>query len=174
MPSAKILEEKKAVVAALAEKMKNANAGVFVDYKGINVADDTALRNELRKAGVEYSVIKNTLARFAVKEIGYDSLSDIFSGTTALATSADQVAAAKILCNYAKDHENFKVKAGFIDGETLDADGVIALSKIPSKEGLIAKMLGSLQSSLYGLAYVLQAKIDKENGETSEAEAAEA
>ncbi len=169
MPSAKVLEQKKEIVKALAEKMKNANAGVFVDYKGINVADDTALRNELRKAGVEYSVIKNTLARFAVEEIGYGALSDIFNGTTALATSDDQVAAAKILCNYAKDHENFTVKAGFIDGEILDADGVIALSKIPSKEGLIAKMLGSLQSSLYGLAYVLQAKIDKENGEAAEA-----
>ena len=169
MPSAKVLEQKKEIVKNLAEKMKNANAGVFVDYKGINVADDTALRNELRKAGVEYSVIKNTLARFAVEEIGYGALSDIFNGTTALATSDDQVAAAKILCNYAKDHENFTVKAGFIDGEILDADGVIALSKIPSKEGLIAKMLGGLQSSLYGLAYVLQAKIDKENGEAAEA-----
>ncbi len=169
MPSAKVLEQKKEIVKNLAEKMKNANAGVFVDYKGINVADDTALRNELRKAGVEYSVIKNTLARFAVEEIGYGALSDIFNGTTALATSDDQVAAAKILCNYAKDHENFTVKAGFIDGEILDADGVIALSKIPSKEGLIAKVLGSLQSSLYGLAYVLQAKIDKENGEAAEA-----
>lgn len=169
MPSAKVLEQKKEIVKNLAEKMKNANAGVFVDYKGINVADDTALRNELRKAGVEYSVIKNTLARFAVEEIGYGALSDIFNGTTALAISDDQVAAAKILCNYAKDHENFTVKAGFIDGEILDADGVIALSKIPSKEGLIAKMLGSLQSSLYGLAYVLQAKIDKENGEAAEA-----
>lgn len=169
MPSAKVLEQKKEIVKNLSEKMKNANAGVFVDYKGINVADDTALRNELRKAGVEYSVIKNTLARFAVEEIGYGALSDIFNGTTALATSDDQVAAAKILCNYAKDHENFTVKAGFIDGEILDADGVIALSKIPSKEGLIAKMLGSLQSSLYGLAYVLQAKIDKENGEAAEA-----
>lgn len=169
MPSAKVLEEKKAIVSALAEKMKNANAGVFVDYKGINVADDTALRNDLRKAGVEYTVIKNTLARFAVKEIGFDSLSDIFNGNTALATSEDQVAAAKILCKYAKDHENFKVKAGFIDGEILDANGVIELSKIPSKEGLVAKMLGSLQSSLYGLAYVLQAKIDKENGEKAEA-----
>ena len=166
MPSAKILEEKKAVVAALAEKMKNANAGVFVDYKGINVADDTALRNELRKAGVEYSVIKNTLARFAVKEIGYDSLSDIFSGTTALATSADQVAAAKILCNYAKDHENFKVKAGFIDGEILDAEGVIALSKIPSKEGLIAKMLGSLQAPISKLVRTLDA-VAKKDGEAA-------
>ena len=169
MPSEKVLEQKKAAVKALAEKMKNANAGVFVDYKGINVADDTQLRNDLRKAGVEYAVIKNTLANFGVKEMGQDSLSEIFNGTTALAVSEDQVAAAKILCGYAKDHENFKIKAGFIDGEVLDAEGVIALSKIPSKEGLIAKMLGSLQSSLYGLAYVLQAKIDKENGETAEA-----
>ena len=165
MPSAKVLEQKKEIVKNLAEKMKNANAGVFVDYKGINVADDTALRNELRKAGVEYSVIKNTLARFAVEEIGYGALSDIFNGTTALATSDDQVAAAKILCNYAKDHENFTVKAGFIDGEILDADGVIALSKIPSKEGLIAKMLGSMLAPISKLAYVLNAIAEKQEAQ---------
>lgn len=169
MPSQKVLEEKKAIVAGLTEKIKNAKSGVFVEYKGINVQEDTALRVELRKAGVDYSVIKNTLARFATKEVGYEALSDIFNGTTAMAVSDDFIAPAKVLYNYAKTHENFKIKAGFIDGEILDAEGVKALAKIPSKEGLIAKMLGSMQSSLYSLAYVLQAKIDKESEAGAEA-----
>lgn len=171
MPSEKILLEKKEIVSGLAEKMKNSTAGVFVDYKGINVTDDTALRSELRKAGVEYSVIKNTLARFAVKQVGFDSLSDIFHGTTAMAVSADPIASAKILCKYAKDHDNFTVKAGFLDGEVLDEAGVQALAAIPSKEGLLVKMMGSMQSSLYGLAFALQAIIDKDGSAPAEAEA---
>ena len=171
MPSEKVLLEKKEIVASLVEKIKGSTAGVFVDYKGINVAEDTALRNELRKAGVEYSVIKNTLARFAVKEVGYESLSDIFNGTTAMAVSADPIASAKVLCKYAKDHENFTVKAGFLDGEVLDVDGVKALADIPSKEGLLVKMMGSIQSSLYSLAFALQAIIDKDGSAPAEAEA---
>ena len=104
MPSEKILQEKKATVVALAEKLKNATAGVFVDYKGLSVQDDTAMRHELRKAGVEYSVIKNTLARFALKEAGLNGFDEILNGTTALAISnGDVVAPAKILCNFAKD-----------------------------------------------------------------------
>ena len=163
MPSEKILAEKKQIVAQMAEKIKNAKSGVFVEYKGINVQDDTALRSELRKAGVDYSVVKNSLARFATKEVGYEALSDIFNGTTAMAVSQDFIAPAKVLCEYAKKNENFKIKAGFLDGEILDIEGVKSLAEIPSKEGLLAKLMGSLQSSLYGLAYVLQAKIDKEN-----------
>ena len=162
MPSAKVLAEKKQIVSQMAEKIKNAKSGVFVDYKGINVQEDTALRSELRKAGVDYAVIKNSLARFATQQVGYDALSDIFNGTTALAVSDDLIAPAKVLCEYAKKNENFKIKAGFIDGEILDVEGVKALAEIPSKEGLLVKMMGSMQSSLYGLAYVLQAKIDKE------------
>ncbi|MGN0989569.1 MAG: 50S ribosomal protein L10 [Eubacteriales bacterium] len=163
MPNQEVLQQKKQTVADLVEKMKGAHTAVFVDYKGINVADDTALRKKLLSEGVHYSVVKNTLARFAAKEAGYEGLSDIFNGTTAMAVSEDYTAAARIICDFAKTHENFKVKAGFVDGEILDANGIVALSEIPSKEGLIAKMLGSLQSSLYGLAYVLQAKIDKES-----------
>ena len=163
MPNENVLQEKKQTVAALTEKMQSAHAGVFVDYKGINVADDSALRKALLKEGVHYSVVKNTLARFAAKEAGYEALGDIFNGTTAMAVSEDYTAAARILCDFAKTHENFKIKAGFVDDEILDEKGVKELSAIPSKEGLIAKMLGSLQSSLYGLAYVLQAKIDKDS-----------
>ena len=172
MPSNKVLEEKKQIVNELTDRIKNAKSGVIVSYSGLNVADDTALRKELRKNNVEYSVVKNTLTRMAAKNVGYDALSDVFNGTTALATSEYFTAPAKIICEFAKKHEALKVKAGFIDGEILDENGVIELSKIPSREGLIAKLLGSIQGPLYGLAYVLQAKIDKENG-GEEAPAAE-
>lgn len=174
MASEKVLEQKQAVVAALAEKIKSSVSGVLVDYKGINVEDDTKLRAELRKAGVEYSVIKNTLIGKACDVVGYEGLKSSLSGMTAIAISHnDQVAAAKILANYAKDHENFVLKAGYVDGNLLDSEGVKALAEIPSKEVLIAKMLGSLQSSLYSFAYVLQAIIDKD-GEGAPAEEAPA
>lgn len=169
MASAKILEQKQAAVAALAEKIKSSVSGVLVDYKGINVEDDTKLRAELRKAGVEYSVIKNTLISKACDVVGYEGLKDSLVGMTALAVSStDQVAAAKILADYAKDHENFVLKAGYVDGKLLDSEGVKALAEIPSKETLIAKMLGSMQSSLYNFAYALQAIIDK-SGEAAPA-----
>lgn len=174
MASEKVLEQKQAVVAALAEKIKSSVSGVLVDYKGINVEDDTKLRAELRKAGVEYSVIKNTLISKACDVVGYEGLKSSLSGMTAIAISHnDQVAPAKILANYAKDHENFVLKAGYVDGNLLDTEGVKALAEIPSKEVLIAKMLGSLQSSLYSFAYVLQAIIDKD-GEGAPAEEAPA
>ena len=170
MPSNKILEQKQQIVADLTDRIKNAKSGVIVSYMGLNVQEDTELRRELRKSNVEYTVVKNTLTRMAAKNVGYDALSDVFNGTTALATSEDFTAPAKVLCEFAKKHENLVVKAGFLDGEILDADGVIELSKIPSKEGLIAKLLGSIQGPLYGLAYALQAKIDKENGGEAAAE----
>lgn len=172
MASAQILEQKKAIVAALAEKIKASASGILVDYKGINVEDDTKLRAELRKAGVEYSVIKNTLIAKACDEVGYE-LRDSLKGMTALAISMDDpVVAAKILADYAKDHDNFVLKAGYVDGRTLDADGVKALAETPSKEVLLGRILGSLQSSLYGFVYGLQAIIDKAEG-GAEAPAAE-
>lgn len=173
MASVQILEQKKAIVAALAEKIKASASGILVDYKGINVEDDTKLRAELRKAGVEYTVIKNTLIAKACDEVGYEVLRDSLKGMTALAISMDDpVVAAKILANYAKDHDNFVLKAGYVDGRTLDADGVKALAETPSKEVLLGRILGSLQSSLYGFVYGLQAIIDKAEG-GAEAPAAE-
>ena len=120
MPNAKVLEEKKAVVASLVEKIKNSPAGVLVDYKGINVEDDTKLRKQLREAGVEYAVIKNTLIRFAAKELGFD-WDENLHGTTALAisTTDDVVAPAKILADFAKTHENFNLKAGYLIAQVL-------------------------------------------------------
>ena len=120
MPSAKILEAKKAEVAAIGERLQGACAGVIVDYKGINVADDTALRKELREAGVEYTVTKNTMIELAIKGTDLEGLSECLEGTTALATSTDDyVAAARILSKFASTHENFKVKSGFLDNEVI-------------------------------------------------------
>lgn len=176
MANATILEQKKQFVSDLADKMKNAASGVLVNYQGITVSDDTALRAELRKAGVEYAVVKNTLTSKACDLIGFEALKEQLSGMTALATSAeDPVAAARILANYAKDHENFVIKAGFVDGELLDAEGVKELASTPTKEVLIGRLMGSLQSGLYGFAYAIQAIIDKqEEGAPAEEAAAPA
>ncbi|HBR30939.1 MAG: 50S ribosomal protein L10 [Eubacteriales bacterium] len=173
MPSAKVLEQKQQIVKELADKMKSAKSGVLVDFKGISVADDTKLRSDLRKAGVEYAVVKNTLTSKACDIIGFEKLNEVLSGMTALAISNnDEVSAAKILNTFAEKNENFVIKAGFVDGGVIDAAGVKALAAIPAKEVLIGKIMGSLQSSLYGFAYAIQAIIDKQS--EGQAEAAEA
>ena len=165
MPSNKILEEKKQVVESLAAKLQAAKAGVLVKYEGIKVAEDTALRAALRKAGVEYTVMKNTLTGRACDIAGYGEMKEHLSGMTAICYSEeDPIAPAKIIKEFADKIECFEIKAGFVDGGILDAKGVEALAATPSKEVLVAKMMGSLMSSLYSFAYVLQAKIDKENG----------
>ncbi len=174
MANANILEQKKQLVNEIADRMKNAAGGVIVNYQGITVVDDTKLRSELRKAGVEYTVVKNTLTSKACDLVGFEALKDCLTGMTALATcESDPVAPAKILANYAKDHENFVLKAGFVDGEILDEKGVKELADTPSKEVLIGRLMGSLQSGLYGFAYAIQAIIDKEEGgDSATAEAA--
>ncbi len=164
--NASIIEQKQQVVNQLAEQMKNASSGVLVDYKGITVEDDTKLRANLRKSGVSYAVVKNTLCARACEAVGFGELRGVLEGTTALALSDDQVAPAKILNDFAKDHDNFVIKAGFVDGRILSADEVKSLAAIPPKEVLIGRILGSLQSSLYGFAYAIQAIIDK-NGEAT-------
>ena len=170
MPSNAILAQKQQVVADLAEKIKNSSAGVLVSYQGITVEDDTKMRKALREAGVTYIVRKNSLTDRACKEAGYD-LSEHLKGMTSIAISNDPIVAAKILKEYADKVESFNILAGYLDGKTIDAATVNELATIPPKEVLIGKLLGSLQSSLYGLAYVLQAKIDKETaGEEAAAE----
>ena len=165
MPSNKVLEAKRQVVEELAGKLQTAVSGVLVKYEGITVADDTALRTALRKAGIEYSVMKNTLTGRACEMVGYGDMKQYLSGMTAIAISQDDaIAPAKIMKEYADKIPSFEIKAGFVDGGVIDQAGVEALAATPSKEVLIGKMMGSLMSSLYGLAYVLQAKIDKENG----------
>ena len=172
MPSAKILEAKQAQVSELAEKVKTAASGVVVNYQCITVEDDTKLRAELRKAGVEYKVYKNSITGRACEAAGYGDIKAHLSGMTAIAISKeDAVAPAKILKNYAEKVESFKLLAGFVDGEILDEAGIKALAEIPNKETLVCKIMGCMRSPLYSLAYVLQAIIDK-SGEAPAAEAA--
>ena len=175
MPSKSILEQKQAVVAELAEKLKNSPAGVVVNYQGITVDADTKMRKALREAGVTYTVMKNSLTGRACEEVGLGEMKQYLSGMTAIAIGTDDpIAPAKIMKTFADKLDRFEIKAGFVDGGILDKAGVEALAEIPSKEVLIAKMMGSLMSPLYGLAYVLQAKIDKENGGEEAAAPAEA
>ena len=175
MPSNKILEQKKAVVEELAAKIQSAAAGVLVKYEGITVAEDTELRAALRKAGVEYTVMKNTLTGRACDIAGYGEMKQYLSGMTAIAIAGDDaIAPAKVLKKYAEKIETFEIKAGFIDNGVIDAAAVNALADIPSREGLICKLLGSIQSPLYKLAYGLQAIIDKSGEEVPAAEEAPA
>lgn len=160
MPSEKVLFKKQQIVTELAEQLKNACAGVLVDYKGITVADDTKLRNELRKAGVNYSVKKNTLLKFAAKQIGLVGLDAILNGTTALATSDnDLVAPAKILSQYAAKNKKIKIKAGFIEGKVVTDLQVAELAKLPPKKVLIAQVLAGFNTPISNFANVLNANL---------------
>ena len=161
MPSANVLEQKKQAVAELVEKLKSAQAGVLVDYRGLTVEEDTDLRRKLREAGVEYKVVKNTLTRFAANEVGLSGLDNELNGPTALAISAeDPVAPAKVLSDFAKSNECLKIKAGFLDGAVISLDEVTKLAKTPSRETLIAQIMGSLNAPISNLVRTLQALVD--------------
>lgn len=169
MPSKSILEQKQAIVAALAEQLKNSPAGVVVNYQGITVENDTKMRKALREAGVDYKVIKNSLTGRACDEVGLGDMKQYLSGMTAIAIASENpVAPAKVLKEYAEKVESFQILAGYLDGKVVDKDTVNQLADIPSKEVLIAKFLGSIKSPIYGLAYALQAVVDK-NGEAAPA-----
>ncbi|MDD7185349.1 MAG: 50S ribosomal protein L10 [Oscillospiraceae bacterium] len=165
MPSEKVLESKKAKVEQLTELLKGSVSGVIVDYKGITVDEDTQLRKELREAGVKYFVEKNTMLKRAFNNIGIEGFDEVLNGTTAIALSADdQTAPARILGKFAeKDENKFNLKAGFVEGVVYDAAGVQKLSKIPSKDVLLAQLVGSLQGPIQKLAATLQALADKKN-----------
>ena len=171
MPNAKVLSEKQAIVAGLTETLNNATAGVLVDYKGITVAEDTALRAELRAAGVEYSVVKNTLLRFAANNAGLSELDGVLNGTTSMAVSSgDPIAPMRIVTNYAKKlGDRFNIKAGFMDGKVLPLADVAALAELPSKEALLGQVLGTMLAPITSLAIVLKAIAEKD-GEVVAAE----
>ena len=171
MPSQKVLEQKAAAVDALAEKFGRAVSGILVQYQGITVEDDTKLRAAMRAAGVEYTVIKNSLIGRACDKAGFEAMKEHLEGMNAVAISYDDpIAPAKILKEYAEKIETFTLRAGFLDGAVVDEATVKELAHIPPKEVLIAKMLGSLQSPISGLAVALQAVVDK-NGEGAAEEA---
>ena len=168
MPSEKILEQKKVYVGELRDKMQAAQAGVLVDYIGINVEQDTALRRELRDAGVEYSVVKNTMLHLAVDGTDFAELDSVLKGSTALALSSgeDALAPARILCKYAeKSKGKFSVKMGYLDGKVVSADEIIALSKLPGREGLLSMLLSALTGNMRNFAATVQAVADKKAAE---------
>ncbi len=172
LPNAKVLEQKQQIVKELSEKISASVAGVVVDYKGTTVADDTALRKELREAGVEYFVVKNTLLSRAIEGTELESIKDVLEGTTALALSSeDHTAAARILHKFSESHENFAIKAGFLDGKVIDNDTITALAKLPSRDVLLATVLSAFQAPIAAFARAIQAVVDKDGN--AEAEAAE-
>lgn len=176
MPNAKVLSEKQAIVAALTERIKNASSGVFVDYKGINVAQDTELRTELRKNDVEYSVIKNTLTRFALDDCGLKEIDPILNGTTSLATSTgDPIAPFRIISDYSKKlNDVFNIKAAFMDGKVLSETEIAEISALPSKDALYSQVFGTLLAPITSLAVVLNQILEQKGGApAAEAPAAE-
>ena len=170
MPSNSILAQKQAIVADLAEQLKNSPAGVVVNYQGITVDADTKMRKALREAGVKYMVMKNSLTGRACDEVGMSDMKQYLTGMTAIAIgTTDPVAPAKVLKEYAEKIESFQILAGYLDGAVVDAETVNKLADIPSKEVLLAKLLGSIKSPLYNFAYALQAIIDKDGEAAPEA-----
>ena len=174
MPNAKALESKKAVVETLTGKIQEATSVVFIDYKGINVAQDTELRKQFRDAEVEYTVVKNTLTRFAARNAGYD-FDEVLNGTTAMAcTTGDPIAPARIVCEFAKKNKNsLSIKGGIVEGSVLSADQLNGFGELPSKNALVASVLGTFLAPISSLAFVLdQIRIQKDGGAPA-AEAAE-
>ena len=175
MPSQKILEQKKAAVTALADILRGSVTGVLVEYKGINVADDTKLRQDLRAAGVRYSVVKNTMLELAAKQAELEGLEPFLTGTTALATSTeDYAAAARILSKYAMTSKTFKLKTGFLDGKVIDSTKLDALAKLPSREVLLATVCNAFQAPIAAFARAIQAVADKDAAPAEEPAPAEA
>ena len=175
MPNAKVLESKKAVVEALTGKIQESTSVVFVDYKGINVAQDTELRKQFREAGVEYTIVKKSLTNFAAKNAGYD-LSKFLNGTTAMAsTTGDPIAPARIVVEFAKKNKlkTLSIKGGVVEGSVLSADQLNGFGELPSKNALVASVLGTFLAPISSLAFVIdQIRIQKEGGApAAEAEA---
>ena len=162
MPSVKVLEAKKAQVAALKTRIDAAVAGVLVDYKGTTVEDDTKLRKELREAGVKYSVVKNTLLGLAAKETGLDDLSKVLEGTTAIAISPeDHTAAARILKKFADKSKTFSIKSGYLEGSVVDVATIDSLAKLPTREVLLATVCNAFNAPIAAFARAIQAIVDK-------------
>jgi len=166
MPNAKVLSEKQAIVAALVERIKNASAGVLVDYKGITVAQDTELRGELRKNEIDYSVVKNTLVRFALDATGLQELDPVLNGTTSLATSTgDPIAPIRIVSEYSdKLNGVFNVKAAFMDGKVLSDSEIKQIAALPSKDALYSQVFGTMLAPITSLAVVLNQIVEKNGG----------
>lgn len=153
-----VLESKKQLVSELVQKFEEAVSVVIVNYRGLNVAEVTELRKDLREAGVEMLVIKNTMLRRAAAEVGYEGLDEVFTGPTAVAFSYDEVQApAKILVDFAKKAEPLEIKGGIVEGRVVGVEQVEAVAKLPSREDLLSMLLSVLQAPIRNTAYVLKA-----------------
>lgn len=169
------VEVKQPIVDKIAEEIKDAQSVVLVDYRGLTVAQDTELRKQLREAGVIYKVYKNTMMKRAFEGTEFAALDDCLEGPSAIAISKDDATApARIICKFAKEAKALEVKAGVVEGNVYDANGIVELSKVPSREELLSKLLGSIQSPITNLARVLN-QIAEQSGEgaVEEAPAAE-
>lgn len=157
------VELKKPVVDEISELLKDAKSAVLVDYRGLTVEQDTALRKQLREAGVVYKVYKNTMINFAIKGTEFEELGKHLEGPTAIAVSSeDATAPARVLYNFAKTAEALEMKAGVVDGTYYDVDGIKVIATIPSREELLSKFLGSIQSPITNFARVIKQIADKE------------
>ena len=175
MANVNVLNQKKETVVQLTEKLKNAASGVLVDYKGITVAEDTALRAEMRKNGIEYAVVKNTMLRFAMNNVGYSELDERLNGTTSIAMSTDDaIAPARVVSTYAKKFNNkFEIKGGFVEGRVMNATEIGKIGEIPSKTALLAQVLGTMLAPLSSLAVVLNQIAEKDGASAAAAPAEE-
>jgi len=156
----KVLEEKKQIVQEIKEKVEKSQGIVLVDYRGLTVEEVTQLRRNYRKAGVEYKVYKNTLMRFAFKELGLEDFNEYLEGPNAIAFGYDDpVQPAKITSEFAKNHEKLEIKAGIVDGKIVGIEEIKELANLPSREVLIAQVLGGFNAPITGLVNVLQGTI---------------
>ena len=159
------VEQKQPIVAEISEAVKDAQSVVLVDYRGLTVEQDTALRKKLREAGVAYKVYKNTMMNFAFKGTDFEALAPYLNGPSAIAISTtDATAPARELVDFAKNAPNLEIKGGVVEGDAYDANGIIEIAKIPGREALISRLLGSMQSPITNLARVLN-QIAEKNGE---------
>jgi len=150
------IETKQVVVQEIAEKFRKAQTAILVNYRGLNVEEVTELRAKARAAGIDYKVYKNSMMRFAAKETGFEGLLDVLVGPTAVAfCDTDPVAPAKLLNDFAKLHKALEIKAGMVEGKCLDVKGVEALAELPSREVLVARVLGGLNAPISGFVNVL-------------------
>ena len=156
------VELKKPIVDEISELLNGAATAVVVDYRGLTVAEDTALRKQLREAGVVYKVYKNTMINFAIKGTEFEGLAEYLEGPTAIAIcKEDATAAARELAKFAKDAEALEIKAGVVEGVCYDAAGIAQIANIPSREVLISKLLGSMQSPITNFARVIKQIAEK-------------
>jgi large subunit ribosomal protein L10 len=154
------VRSKQEIVAEVTKSFQEAQGVVIADYRGLNVAQVTKLRSELRQNGIEFIVVKNTLTRIAAKNAGVEGIDTYLEGPTALAFgTADPVAPAKILAKFAKDFKALEIKGGLVEGRAINFDGVKALADLPPREVLLAKVLGGMQAPMYGFANVLQGSL---------------